>query len=142
MLRLANTICEKTDDATQAFILYKDMTVPGILERFYKKMQDRLGVMMTKADVTEIRDHGDRMVVACKNTLLGMDFDLDVDLVVLPTGLVPTTAKDVTVRFAYRQGPDFPDLELLTVSRTPTTSASPTRPGVPASTRQAACVSP
>ena len=53
MLRLANTICEKTDDATQAFILYKDMTVPGILERFYKKMQDRLGVMMTKADVTE-----------------------------------------------------------------------------------------
>lgn len=113
MLRLANTICEKTDDATQAFILYKDMTVPGILERFYKKMQDRLGVMMTKADVTEIRDHGDRMVVACKNTLLGMDFDLDVDLVVLPTGLVPTTAKDVTVGFAYRQGPDFPDLELF-----------------------------
>ena len=113
MLRLANTICEKTDDATQAFILYKDMTVPGILERFYKKMQDRLGVMMTKADVTEIRDHGDRMVVACKNTLLGMDFDLDVDLVVLPTGLVPTTAKDVTVRFAYRQGPDFPDLGLF-----------------------------
>ena len=113
MLRLANTICEKTDDATQAFILYKDMTVPGILERFYKKMQDRLGVMMTKADVTEIRDHGDRMVVACKNTLLGMDFDLDVDLVVLPTGLVPTTAKDVTVNFDYRQGPDFPDLDLF-----------------------------
>ncbi|MGE9985975.1 FAD-dependent oxidoreductase [Desulfovibrio sp. SGI.169] len=113
MLRLANTICEKTDDATQAFILYKDMTVPGILERFYKKMQDRLGVMMTKADVTEIRDHGDRMVVTCKNTLLGMDFDLDVDMVVVPTGLVPTTAKDVTVNFAYRQGPDFPDLELF-----------------------------
>ncbi|WP_300881906.1 hydrogenase iron-sulfur subunit [uncultured Desulfovibrio sp.] len=113
MLRLANTICEKTDDATQAFILYKDMTVPGILERFYKKMQNRLGVMMTKADVTAIRDHGDRMVVACKNTLLGMDFDLDVDMVVVPTGLVPTTAKDVTVNFAYRQGPDFPDLDLF-----------------------------
>lgn len=113
MLRLANTVCEKTNDATQAYILYKDMTVPGILERFYKKMQDRLGVMMTKADVTEIRDAGDRMVVVCENTLLGMDFDLDVDLVVLPTGLVPTTAKDVTVQFAYRQGPDFPDLELF-----------------------------
>ena len=34
MLRLANTICEKTNDATQAFVLYKDMMVPGILERF------------------------------------------------------------------------------------------------------------
>ena len=113
MLRLANTVCEKTNDTCQTFILYKDMTVPGILERFYKKMQDRLGVMMTKADVTDIREAGDHMVVSCKNTLLGMDFDLDVDLVVLPTGLVPTTAKDVTVCFDYRQGPDFPDLNLF-----------------------------
>ena len=113
MLRLANTVCEKTDDACQTFILYKDMTVPGILERFYKKMQERLGVMMTKADVTDIREAGNHMVVECKNTLLGMDFDLDVDMVVLPTGLVPTTAKDVTIHFDYRQGPDFPDLALF-----------------------------
>ena len=42
-----------------------------------------------------------------------MDFDLDVDLVVLPTGVVPTTAKDVVVEFDYRQGPDFPDLQLF-----------------------------
>jgi len=56
-------------------------------------MQDRLGVMMTKADVTDIREAGDHMVVSCKNTLLGMDFDLDVDLVVVPTGLVPTTPR-------------------------------------------------
>lgn len=113
MLRLANTVCEKTNDACQAFILYKDMTIPGILERFYKKMQERLGVMMTKADVTDIREAGGHMVVECKNTLLGMDFDLDVDMVVLPTGLVPTTAKDVTIHFDYRQGPDFPDLQLF-----------------------------
>ena len=76
---MANIICDKTDDAVQAFVLYKDMTIPGILERFYKKMQDRLGLMMTKADVTDIRDAGNHMVVSCKNTLLGMDFDLDVD---------------------------------------------------------------
>ncbi|MDR1776967.1 MAG: FAD-dependent oxidoreductase [Desulfovibrio sp.] len=113
MLRLADSVCEQTDDATQAFILYKNMTVPGILERFYKKMQDRLGVMMTKADVTAIREAGNHLVVECKNTLLGMDFDLEVDLVVLPTGMVPTTAKDAVVRFDYRQGPDFPDLQLF-----------------------------
>ncbi|MBQ7738426.1 MAG: hydrogenase iron-sulfur subunit [Desulfovibrionaceae bacterium] len=113
MLRLANTVCEKTADKSQAYILYKNMTVPGILERFYKKMQDRLGVMMTKADVTDIREDDDHMVVECKNTLLGQDFNLEADLVVLPTGLVPTTAKDVTVQFDYRQGPEFPDLELF-----------------------------
>lgn len=113
MLRQANIICDKTNDATQAYIIYKNMAIPGILERFYKTMQNRLGIMMTKADVTGISDHGDRVVVECRNTLLGMDFDLDVDLVVLPCGIVPTTAKDLTVNFAYRQGPDFPDLELF-----------------------------
>lgn len=113
MLRQANIICDKTNDAVQAFILYKNMAIPGILERFYKKMQNRLGIMMTKADVTAIEDHGDRVVVSCQNTLLGMDFDLDVDLVVLPCGIVPTTAKELVVNFDYRQGPDFPDLELF-----------------------------
>lgn len=113
MLRQANIICDRTNDETQAFIIYKNMAIPGILERFYKQMQNRLGIMMTKADVTAIRDHGDRVVVSCANTLLGMDFDLDVDLVVLPCGMTPVTAKDLVVNFDYRQGPDFPDLELF-----------------------------
>lgn len=113
MLRQANIICDKTNDATQAFILYKNMAIPGILERFYKNMQNRLGIMMTKADVTAIDDRGDRVVVRCENTLLGMDFDLDVDLVVLPCGIVPVTAKELVLNFDYRQGPDFPDLELF-----------------------------
>lgn len=113
MLRLAHSVCEKTNDVTQCYVLYKDMVVPGILERFYKKMQDRLGVMMTKADVTSIREQGDHMVVSCENTLLGMDFDLDCDLVVLPTGLVPVSAKEAIMQFQYRQGPEFPDLQLF-----------------------------
>lgn len=113
MLRQANIICDKTNDEVQAFILYKNMAIPGILERFYKKMQNRLGIMMTWADITGVVDKGDRVTVTCENTLLGMDFDLDVDLVVLPCGMVPTTALDLTVNFAYRQGPDFPDLELF-----------------------------
>lgn len=113
MLRQANIICDKTNDAVQAYIIYDNMAIPGILERFYRTMQNRLGIMMTKADVTSISDRGDRVVVSCENTLLGMDFDLDVDLVVLPCGIVPTTAKELVVNFAYRQGPDFPDLELF-----------------------------
>ncbi len=113
MLRLANEVCEKSNDVTQCYVLYKDMVVPGILERFYKKMQDRLGLMMTKAEVTGIKDTGDHVVVSCEKTLLGMDFDLDCDLVVLPTGLVPVSAKEAIMQFQYRQGPEFPDLELF-----------------------------
>ncbi len=112
-LRMANVFCDQNNDAVQAFIIYKDMMIPGILERFYKESQNRLGIMMTKADVTAIQDAGSHVSVSCENTLLGLDFDLDVDMVVLPTGLVPTTAKDAVMQFAYRQGPDFPDLELF-----------------------------
>ena len=113
MLRQANIICDRTNDTAQVFFVYNNMTIPGILERFYKKMQDRLGLMMIKADVTDIKDHGSHVQVVCENTILDMDFDLEVDLVVLPCGIVPTTAKELTVNFDYRQGPDFPDLELF-----------------------------
>lgn len=111
-LRLANAVCDKFEGA-QVFILYKDMVVQGLLERYYKHAQDRLGIMMTKADVTSISQGNNCLTVSCANTLLGMDFDLDVDTVVLPTGMVPTTAKDIVMQFAYRQGPDLPDLELF-----------------------------
>ena len=111
MLRLANTVAEQTNDKTQCYVIYRNMTMPGIFERFYKTMQNRLGLMMTKADVTSVKEDGDHVVVSCANTLLGMDFDLDCDLVVLPTGIVPVTAKDAVMQFEYRQGPDFPDLD-------------------------------
>lgn len=111
-LRLANAVCDKFEGA-QVFILYKDMVVQGLLERYYKFAQDRLGIMMTKADVTSIAQGNDCLTVSCANTLLGMDFDIDVDMVVLPTGMVPSTAKEAVIQFAYRQGPDFPDLDLF-----------------------------
>ncbi len=111
-LRLANAVCD-ADEGAQVFILYKHMVVQGLLERYYKHAQDRLGIMMTKADVTSIVQNGEALKVSCANTLLGMDFDIDVDAVVLPTGIVPTTAKEAIVQFDYRQGPDFPDLDLF-----------------------------
>lgn len=111
-LRQASIVCDKFEGA-QTFILYKHMVVQGLLERFYKQAQDRLGIMMTKADVTSIAKAGDALTVSCANTLLGMDFDIEVDMVVLPTGIVPTTAKEAVVQFDYRQGPDFPDLGLF-----------------------------
>lgn len=111
-LRLANAVCDKFEGA-QVFILYKHMVVQGLLERYYKHAQDRLGIMMTKADVTGIAKNGEALTVSCANTLLGMDFDIDVDMVVLPTGIVPTSAKEAVMQFDYRQGPDFPDLSLF-----------------------------
>ncbi len=112
-LKQANYVCDSAEGA-QAYILYDHMVVQGIYERYYKAAQDRLGIMMTKAEVKEIKKgEGDALVISCAGTLLGMDFDLEADLIVLPTGIVPSSAKNLTVNFAYRQGPEFPDLELF-----------------------------
>jgi quinone-modifying oxidoreductase subunit QmoB len=112
-LKQAKYVCDSSEGA-QAYILYDHMVVQGVYERYYKAAQDRLGIMMTKTAVIGIaKGEGEAIVVSCAGTLLNMDFDLEVDMVVLPTGIVPTTAKDVVVNFAYRQGPDFPDLELF-----------------------------
>ncbi len=112
-LKQANYVCDQYEGA-QAFILYDNMTVQGIHERYYKAAQDRLGIMMSKADIVEVRsaDNGS-VIVECDNTLLGNGVEIEVDLVVLPTAIVPTTAKDAILNFQYRQGPAFPDLDLF-----------------------------
>ncbi len=112
-LKQAGYVREKNADAS-AYILYDHMMVPGINERYYRAAQDNPGVMLSKADITEIAQDGDGgILVTAKNTLLGENIELKADLVVLPTGMVPVTALEPTINLQYRQGPAFPDLELF-----------------------------
>ncbi len=111
-LKQAGYVADSTPDAV-AYVLYKDMTVQGIHERFYKAAQDKPGVLLTKADVMEVTEDGDQLLVRADNTLIGGSIELAVDLVVLPTGMVPTTAKEPIMQFEYRQGPAVPDLSLF-----------------------------
>ncbi|MBG0776212.1 MAG: hydrogenase iron-sulfur subunit [Desulfovibrionaceae bacterium] len=101
------------DNGGIAYVFYDHMIVPGIHERFYKAAQDKLGVMMTKAAIAGIEPDGDGVLVKAADTLIGEDLEVKVDLVVLPTGMVPATAKDPVMNFEYRQGPAFPDLDLF-----------------------------
>ena len=96
-----------------AYILYDSMVVQGVHERFYKTAQNIPGVMMTKADIREVVVQGDTLLVRADNTLIGGTIELEVDMIVLPTGMVPTTAKGPIMQFEYRQGPGFPDLDLF-----------------------------
>ncbi|NDV25879.1 hydrogenase iron-sulfur subunit [Desulfovibrio sp. JC010] len=109
-LKQANYVREKDDDAV-AYIIYDHMMVPGINERYYRAAQDNPGVMLTKGTVTSIKESGAGMVVAASNTLLGENIEIEAELVVVPTGMVPTTAHDPTINLVYRQGPAFPDLQ-------------------------------
>ncbi|EHJ47879.1 methyl-viologen-reducing hydrogenase delta subunit [Solidesulfovibrio carbinoliphilus subsp. oakridgensis] len=111
-LKQANYVREKLGDAV-AMIIYDNMMVPGINERYYKAAQDNPGIMLTKGTVTGVTEEGASLVIAAKDTLLGGEITLAADLVVLPTGMVPATALDPVVNLLYRQGPAFPDLGLF-----------------------------
>jgi len=138
-LKQAKYVCQNPDAA--AMIFYIDMRTPGRLETYYKEAQNDPGVMLTKADVTAVSDAGNgNLFVEMDNSLLGEKVKVEADLVVLATGMVPTTrgpqeyldkftqeaakgddAKkafletvpkpEFILNLTYRQGPEIPSLE-------------------------------
>jgi quinone-modifying oxidoreductase subunit QmoB len=112
-LKQALYVREQNPDAT-AMILYKDIRTPGQMELFYKQVQSDPGVMLTKAEIAGVclADDG-KILINATDTLLGENVIFEADLVVLATGMVPTTLDDPILNLSYRQGPGFPDLELF-----------------------------
>ena len=124
-----------------AMIFYIDIRTPGRLEAFYREAQNDPGVMLTKGDVTGVSDAGNgNLYVEMEKSLLGEKVKVEADLVVLATGMVPTTrgpqeyldgltqaaakgddAKkaylestpkpEFILNLSYRQGPELPALE-------------------------------
>jgi quinone-modifying oxidoreductase subunit QmoB len=124
-----------------AMVLYKDIRTPGRLEAFYKEAQNDPGIMLTKGEVTGVSDAGNgNLYVEMEKTFIGENIRLEADLIVLATGMVPTTrapqeyltglaesaakgdeAKkaylesaskpEFILNLSYRQGPEIPPLE-------------------------------
>lgn len=112
-LKQAGYVREKNHEA-KAFVIYKDMIVPGVQELYYKAAQNDPGIFLTKGQVAEVAEDSDGgIVVTVKDTLLGEDIQIKVDLLVLATGMVPTTLAEPVINLSYRQGPAFPDLQLF-----------------------------
>lgn len=112
-LKQAQYVCADNAEG-KAYILYQHMRTPGNMEMFYKGAQNNDGIFMTKATVTQVEEKGDgSLTVTAKDTLLNEDLALDVDMVVLAAGLVPTTKHEYSINLAYRQGPSFLDLDLF-----------------------------
>jgi quinone-modifying oxidoreductase subunit QmoB len=124
-----------------AMIFYKDIRTPGRLELYYKEAQNDPGVMLTKAEVKGVSDSGNgNLYVEMENTLLGEKVKVEADMVVLATGMIPTTKEpqeyldgltlastkgdeakkeyieatpkpEFILNLGYRQGPEVPSLE-------------------------------
>jgi quinone-modifying oxidoreductase subunit QmoB len=111
-LKQAQYVCEDNEEGN-AFVLYQHMRTPGSQELYYKSAQMNDGIFLTKASVTKVEESAGKLKVTAEDTLLGEDLALEVDMVVLAAGMVPTTKEENTINLAYRQGPAFSDLDLF-----------------------------
>ncbi|MDY7077934.1 MAG: FAD-dependent oxidoreductase [Chloroflexota bacterium] len=113
-LKQAKYVREDGGADAKAYIFYQHMRTPGQSEYFYKSAQQDEGVFLTKGDVMGVSENGNgSLVLEAKDTLLGENIKVGVDMVVLGTGMVPTTKDDPVLNLAYRQGPGFRDLDLF-----------------------------
>ena len=112
-LKQAGYVREFVPDSV-AYIIYEHMVTPGVYELYYKSAQNDPGIMLTKGKVTSLyAGNNDNVIVRIEDNLLGEIVEIEADLVVVPTGFVPTTALEPVINLEYRQGPAFPDLDLF-----------------------------
>ncbi len=138
-LKQARYVTDGNPDA-MAMVIYKDIRTPGKLEYYYKEAQNTPGVMLAKGEVTGIREEWDKLIVTVEDSLLGEKAEIETEMVVLATGMVPTTKEpqdyliglqeaaakgdeakakyiettkkpEFILNLGYRQGPELPFLE-------------------------------
>jgi quinone-modifying oxidoreductase subunit QmoB len=111
-LKQAAYIREQNSDA-KAHIIYRDMRTPGLYEDFYRTRQDDPGVFLTQGDVVGVNEtENQNITIDVDNTLFGEPVTMEMDLVVLAVGQVPSTMKgESALNLQYRQGPDLPELK-------------------------------
>ena len=82
---------------SKVYIFYKDMRTPAQYEYFYNRVQEEETVFLTKGEVTSVSDDGAKsLVVEVENTLLGEKVAVKVDLVVLATGMTPSSMPEAS----------------------------------------------
>ncbi len=90
-LKQALYIREKFPDAL-IYIIYRDMRTPAQHELFYKRVQNEDNVFFTKGDVVNVnKSETGSILIDIDNSLLGDKIQIESDVVVLATGIVPST---------------------------------------------------
>jgi len=75
-------------------VLYTDLRTPGKGEDLYRSGQ-RKGVIFTKGVAQEVKPGGRGLQVRFKDLILDQEVEVDADLVVLATGMVPNSGVDI-----------------------------------------------
>jgi heterodisulfide reductase subunit A len=85
----AHQVLEKIP-GSQAFVFYMDVRAPGkAYEEFYQRTVDE-GAQYIRGRVSKICRQGDKLLVKGADTLLGTQVEIEADLVVLATAMIPS----------------------------------------------------
>lgn len=90
-LKQALLISEKYPDI-KIYIIYKDLRSHGFSEIFYKHVQNQDNIFITKGEIFQINeDDNNQIIIDIDDSFIDEKIQLAVDMLVLATGIVPTT---------------------------------------------------
>lgn len=93
-LKQALYVREKFPNA-KIFIIYRDLRTTAQYELFYAQVQNDDAIFLTKGEIASVnKADGGKIAIDVRETLLGEDIRITADMVVLATGMVPTTKVD------------------------------------------------
>ncbi len=89
------SLFRKNNPDANVYIIYRDIRTPGEYENFYRQMQNDDGIFMVKGDVSGVSfSQSDNQInIKVANTLFSEDINLNVDMAVLATGMVPNSGE-------------------------------------------------
>jgi quinone-modifying oxidoreductase subunit QmoB len=97
-LKQAMYVREQYPDS-KVYIIYKDMRSPAQYELFYAHAQNDDGVFLTKGEIASVAKTNGNLTVSVTDTLLGEDIVVEAEMVVLATGMVPSSKVDGAIGF-------------------------------------------
>ncbi len=107
-LKQALYVRERNPEA-QVYIIYRDIRTMGFQEEFYKMVQSDDAIFLTSGVVDSVSPDDARVRVTVKDSLLDEMISLETDMVVLATGMVPSSTEDLQLQ--YRLGKGLPEIE-------------------------------
>ena len=97
-LKQALYLRESNKDA-KAYIFYEFIRTPGHYEDFYRRVQEDDGIFLTKGEVADVsRNEDGKFSLTVKNTMVGKEIQVEVDLVVLAAGMLPNSGDGEAIR--------------------------------------------
>ena len=107
-LKQALYIREKNPDS-EVYVVYRDIRTTGFQEEFYRLVQSDDAIMLTKGRIEKVEALGSHVRVDIADSLIGEQVRIEADMVVLATGMVPSTTQDLQLQ--YRSGKGLPEIE-------------------------------